>query len=65
MRGKQDTGKEFQSEAVRVKKLEEYLIVLVLETDSVWMEESAKCGEQLIVRSGETSSDRELHSISH
>ena len=35
LRGKQDVGKEFQSDAVRRKKLEGYLIVLLLGTGTV------------------------------
>ena len=35
MAGKQDTGNEFQSKAVRGKKLDEYHLVFALGTDTI------------------------------
>ena len=64
LRGKQDAGKRFQSDAVQGKKLEEYLIVLLLGTDTVYeWEETAKHVERLKVCSGLPTCERPLKHI--
>ena len=62
--GKQDTGSEFQSKAVRGKKLDEYRWVFALGTDTVWgCEWAEKRVVRPKVRLGGTTSESPLEHL--